>query len=120
MKMNKKYAHVAYIRTAIALSSMEDLAERISKHADLEVSKVKSSGFILRAKSGQEVSDAILQLCIYEGVCDILEDDHAETTDYISENYDFAFDPNDIEQERLASLFEINRDGRLVYMELDI
>ncbi|MCM1230047.1 MAG: hypothetical protein NC489_07940 [Ruminococcus flavefaciens] len=120
MKMNKKYAHVAYIRTAIALGSMEDLAERISKYADLEISKVKTSGFVLRQTSDYKVSEETLIKSIFEGICDALEVDIEETTDYITENYDFVFNPDDIDKDRLAELFDISRDGRLIYIELDL
>ena len=118
--MNKKYAHVAYIRTAAEIGSMEGLAERTAKYADLEVSKVKTNGFVLRKQSGNELTDEMLAKALYEAVTGILESDIEETTDYISENFDFGFNPDDISKDRLIELFDISRDGRLIYIELDL
>ena len=118
--MNKKYAHVAYIRTAIEIGSMEGLAERTAKNADLEVSKVKTNGFVLRKRSGADLADEDLAKALYKAVCDVLESDIEETTDYISENFDFSFNPDEIKKEQLIELFDVNRDGRLIYIELDL
>lgn len=120
MKMNRKWMHAAYIKTALELSSMETIAERISDFAGMEVSKVKTSGFVLRQTSGGTADNETLKTCIYKGVCDILDDDIEETTDHITENYDMVYNPDEIDQDKLMELFDINRDGRLIYVELDL
>lgn len=120
MTMNKKYMHIAYIRTAIKLTSMRDLAERISENSATEVSTVKSDGFVLRRKTDVKVSDSDLETAIHDAVYDILTSEIEDSTDHISEHYDFAFDPDAIIASKLMELFDISRDGRLIYVELDI
>ena len=120
MKMNRKYMHVAYVRSAIDLSTMETLAGRISGFAKMEVDKVKSNGFVLRQSTGDPVDISAVHTAVYKGLCDVLDDDIEETTEYISENYDMVYNPDDIDSSKLAELFDISRDGRLFYIELDL
>lgn len=120
MKMNRKWMHTAYVKAALDLSSMETIAERISEFTDTEVTKVKTSGFVLRQTGGDIANNDDLKKGIYKGICDILDDDIAETTEYISENYDIVYNPDDIDMEMLVDLFDIDRDGRLIYVELDL
>lgn len=112
--------HIAYIRTATNISSMKDLAERISENSATDISNIKSNGFTLRQKPDGKVTDDMLEEAIYEAVSDILTEDIEESTDYISENYDFPFNPDDIHSEHLMELFDVSRDGRLIYVELDL
>lgn len=120
MKMNRKYLHIAVVRSAIELSTMETVAERISKLAKMEVSKVKSSGFVLRQVSGDAMELSKIKRCIFQGICDVLDDDIVEATEYISEHYDVSFNPDNLDQDVMVDLLDIERDGRLIYVELDL
>ena len=39
---------------------------------------------------------------------------------YISEHYDVSFNPDNLDQDVMVDLLDIERDGRLIYVELDL
>lgn len=121
MKVNKKYIHTAVLHTAIEKGSVEEIADRTAEQLGgaVEVNKVKADGFILRQKKDAEVSKDELTSAITAAICGILDDDIEDATDYISENYDFPYDPDKIEEGHVRDLFDYTYDGRLIYVEID-
>ena len=120
MKINGKYMHMAVVHTAIAQSSIKDIADAVAKTLkDVEVHKVKSDGFTLRHEKGVDVSDSRLITAITDVVLGILNDNLEDATDYIMENYDFAYDPDRVSKSHMRDLFNFSNSGRLVYVEID-
>lgn len=120
MKMNTKYMHIAYIQAVCHSAGMKALAERMADNLSIDVNDTKSNGFILRNVKDNVITTDQLRESLYKVVCDILDDDLEEVTDFISDRYDFAFNPDTIDKDKLFSLFEVDIDGRLICFELDL
>ena len=120
MKINNKYMHMAIVHTATDLTSVKDLAEKTAEIlGDVEVYGVNADGFTLRGEKNIDTSDSRLISAITEAIISILDENLEEATDYIMENYDFAYDRERVSKSCLKDLFDFSTSGRLIYVEID-
>lgn len=125
MKINDKYVHLSIMHTFLALYDMKDLAKTVVKAANkvngetIELQNVKNSGFILRRKKDSSITDKELSKIMANVIEELMDDKVDEVLDYISENYEFAYDSSAIGEEFIKEIFDISRSGRLIYIEID-
>ena len=126
MKMNDKYVHLSVMHTLLSLYDMKDLAKSVTKaickdHGDIvELQTMKNSGFILRRKKDGTITDKEISKIMADVIKELMDDKIDEVLDYISENYEFAYDSSAIGEEFIKEIFDISRTGRLIYIEIDI
>lgn len=125
MKMNDKYVHLSVMHTLLTLYDMKDLAKSVTKaicedHGDVvELQTTKNSGFILRRKKDSNITDKELSKTMADVIEELMDDKIDEVLDYISENYEFAYDSSTINEDFIKEIFDISRTGRLIYIEID-
>lgn len=121
MKVNKKIMHAAVVHAALELGSIKDLADNVaSSLKGVEVYNIKNDGFILRQGKNNEIDYDDLTKAITEGICEILDEDLENSMDYIQENYEFIYNSDHISPDYIRELFDYNRNGRLIYVEIDM
>ena len=120
MKMNKKRRNAAIMGAILETVGMQKLAERFVKLANnsgsTELMDVKESGFKVRTKDETTIT-------IYGD-----PKSYAQIQKYLEEQGfeeiggEFTYIPNDIKDvdlEMAEDIFEVDRDGRIVYIEYD-
>lgn len=126
MKFADKTAHMAALATFIDFFSVEDLAEGSSAYLAtangnrVEVEKVRSNGFTLRRKGDNPLSEESLHEALANTVREYLHGSD-ESREYLLDIYDLEWDVVDNAFHTFAKdVFEINRSGRLIYIEFDV
>lgn len=125
MKMNKKRRYTAIMCAIVETVGLAELAGASVEAADgmVELVDTKDSGFRLRVTSGTKMSDSDIKDMLVSAIREICNDNSDEIFDHISDNYDYdvnELDLNkDINEGMIDAMFDIDRDGRIIYIEYD-
>ena len=123
MKMNKKRRNAAIMGAILETVGMQKLAERFVKLANnsgsTELMDVKESGFKVRTEAGSFTTDGSIIEVLADAMRKLCEKHDEDIRDHISENYDYDYDIKDVDLEMAEDIFEVDRDGRIVYIEYD-
>lgn len=125
MKSSKKFIRMATMHAFLQSSDMKELAKATVKEfnaahsGDIEVDVVKENGFTLRRKKDAMITNSDVQSSIRDAILSIAENNFDDIKDFISENYEFEYDPTIISTSFVADIFDIDRNGRLIYVEMD-
>lgn len=126
MKNSKKLMRMATMHAFLQTSNMEELAKATAKEfnaahsGDVEVDSVKENGFTMRRKKDAVITDSDVQNSIRDALIDIIDKNVDDIKDFISENYEFEYDPSIITVGFISDVFDIDRSGRLIYVEVDV
>ena len=125
MKMNRKNINLAIVHTFFELYSVRQLAERVVNDLDdqdvgsVELHSSKTSGFTIRCKKDAEIDADLVCAIIADAMGDMLNDMEDEVIDYLADNYDIIYDPALVGKDLVKTVFDINRNGRLLVIEID-
>lgn len=126
MKNSKKLMRMATMHAFLQTSNMEDLAKATAKEfnaahsGDIEVDSVKENGFTLRRKKDAVITDSDVQNSICDAIIGIIDKNVDDIKDFINENYEFEYDQSIITPSFISDVFDIDRNGRLIYVEVDV
>lgn len=125
MAVTKKLMRMATMHAILHNITMDELAKATVREfnnahsGDLEVDVAKESGFTLRRKKEAVITNSDIQNAIRDGLLYLAEKNEDDIKDYISDNYEFEYDESVITSSCVADMFDINRNGRLIYIEVD-
>ena len=74
----------------------------------------------MRRKKDAVITDSDVQNSIRDALIDIIDENVDDIKDFISENYEFEYDPSIITAGFISDVFDIDRSGRLIYIEVDV
>ena len=127
MKMNKKNVQRAIVHTFFDLYTVRQLAERVVNDLDedqgvgsAELHSAKADGFTIRCKKDTEVENSTVRKIIASAMADMLDDKSDEATDVMFENHDMALDLDTVDTDLIHGFFDINQNGRLIVIEIDM
>lgn len=126
MKNNNVYCYSAIMSALMKFYSIRELAERVTELAqsesdvELEVYNCKSDGFILRRKKDVIISDADVIKCFVKAVKSMIKETGDGIESYIFDQYDFEFDNKMVDSDFASRICDIERNGRLLAIELDL
>ena len=126
MKSNHIYINSAIMSAFMKFYSIHDLAVTISETAlkeanvELEVYNCKSDGFVLRRKKDIIVSEADLTQIFIKAIKAMIKEMDDGVESYIFDQYDFEFTKDMINHGFISQIFDIEKNGRLISIEIDI
>lgn len=126
MKNNKAYCYSAIMSALMKFYSIHDLAVQVEELSDeivgtsLEVYNCKSDGFVLRRKKDNMVSDADLTKLFIKSLRKMIKDTDDGVESYIFDQYDFEYDEKMIDPDLVTYIFDVEKNGRLVVVDIDI
>lgn len=126
MKISKKNVQRAIVHTFFDLYTVRQLAERIVNDLDdqdigsAELHSSKQNGFTIRCKKDTEVENGTMCEIIAEVMADMLDDKEDEALDSMSDNYDMILDLRYVDTDLIRTMFDINHNGRLISVEIDM
>lgn len=126
MKNNKAYCYSAIMSALMKFYSIHDLAVQVEELSDeivgtsLEVYNCKSDGFVLRRKKDNMVSDADLTKLFIKSLRKMIKDTDDGVESYIFDQYDFEYDEKMIDPDLITYIFDVEKNGRLVVVDIDI
>jgi len=125
MKNSKKFMRMTTMHALLQSVTMSDLAKATveafnAEHSgDIEVDIVKENGFTLRRKKDATITNTDIQDSIRDAIRSLAKENAEDITDFISENYEFEYDDAIITTGFVSDIFDIDRNGRLIYIEVD-
>ena len=126
MKMNKKNMHMAIVHMFFELYSVRDLAERVVDDLDdsnvgsVELHSSKQAGFTIRCKKDVEIDDTSIIDAITNSMQHMLDEKEDDAMDFMSDNYEQAFNPDKVNNDLVYETFDISHNGRLIVIEIDM
>lgn len=126
MKNNKAYCYSAIMSALMKFYSIHDLAVQVEELSDeivgtgLEVYNCKSDGFVLRRKKDNLVSDADLTKLFIKSLRKMIKDTDDGVESYIFDQYDFEYDEKMIDPDLITYIFDVEKNGRLIVVDIDI
>lgn len=126
MKNNKVYANSAIMSALMKFYSVHDLASKIAELAsdvigsDFDVYNCKSDGFVLRRKKEDVVYDADLTKLFIKSIKELIKETDDGVESYIFDQYDFELSDKMINHELIDQIFDVDKSGRLISIELDL
>ena len=126
MKNNKVYANSAIMSALMKFYSVHDLASKIAELApdvigsDFDVYNCKSDGFVLRRKKEDVVYDADLTKLFIKSIKELIKETDDGVESYIFDQYDFEVSDKMINHELIDQIFDVDKSGRLISIELDL
>lgn len=125
MKMNRKNINLAIVHAFFELYSVRQLAEHVVNDLDdldtgsVELHSSKASGFTIRCKKDVEIDVDLVRAIIADAMGDMLNDKEDEVIDYLADNYDIIYDSALVGKDLVKTVFDIDRSGRLLIVEID-
>lgn len=126
MKTNEKHIREGVIRTLFEFNKMKDLAKETTRVLGkavpgVELQDTKSDGFMLRRMKDTTIRDEDITTALIKAIRHLLGgDDHDDVLDYIADNFEFAYDDDQVDDKLIDTFFIWNRSGRIMYVELDL
>lgn len=126
MKVNNKLMYSAIARTLFNLYDAEKLGNEVVKRLNndksgaVELQTCRSNGFVLRVRKDLSLTDKNLQKVLADATDGLLSDKGDEAVDYMSDTFDLTFDKKYISSGYVQEIFEISRNGRLIYVDADV
>lgn len=97
----------------------EELCSRLKKTGSVVVYEVSDDGFVLRRNTDGIIGPDTIVEGLVKTFREIASDDN-EVQEIISDTYDFEFDKKLIKEDLLAEDINVQLNGRLIYVEIDI
>lgn len=123
MKKSDKYMQTSIINEIMKHYSIraiaEELCNQLKKVGSVVVYEVSDDGFVLRRNTdGIISSDAIVEGLVktFRGIAS--EDDDIQ--EIIQDTYDFEYEKKMIKEDLLSEDINVQLNGRLIYVEIDI
>lgn len=123
MKKSDKYMQTSIINEIMkhypVRAIAEELCDQLKKVGSVVVYEVSDDGFVLRRNTdGIISSDAIVEGLVkaFRGIAS--EDDDIQ--EIIQDTYDFEYDKKMIKEDLLSEDINVQLNGRLIYVEIDI
>ena len=126
MKNNKVYCCSAIMSALMKFYSIHDIAMKVEDLSDditgteLEVYTCKSDGFVLRRKKDVIVSDADMTKLFIKSIRELIKETDDAMESYIFDQYDFEFNDKMVDVDFASQIFDIEKNGRLITVELDL
>lgn len=126
MKVSNKLMYSAIARTLLNLYDAEGLGNEVvkllnnDKSGAVELQTSRANGFVLRVRKDLSLTDKNLQKVLADATSNLLSDKEDEAVDYMSDTFDLVFDKKYISASYAQEIFEISKNGRLVYVDADI
>lgn len=123
MKKSDKYMQTSIINEIMkhypVRAIAEELCDQLKKVGSVVVYEVSDDGFVLRRNTdGIISSDAIVEGLVktFRGIAS--EDDDIQ--EIIQDTYDFEYEKKMIKEDLLSEDINVQLNGRLIYVEIDI
>lgn len=126
MKINKKNAHIAVVHTFFELYNTRDLAEAVVKKLkllgtmDVELQNTKQTGFTIRCKKDAEIDTNKVNKAIASAMDHMLDAKLDEVLDIMSDKYEIVYDSDMVSVGLVESVFDVDQNGRLLTVEIDM
>ena len=126
MKSNKTYCYSAIMSALLKFYSIHDIAKGIEEISsdvignELVVYTCKSDGFILRKKKDSIISDADIVKAIVKVLKKLISDEDDGIESYVSEQYDVDMSDSMVCSDMVERIFDIEKNGRMIIIEMDI
>lgn len=126
MKVNKKLMYNAIAGTLFEIYSSAEIAKTVvsaineEKPNAVEMNTTRENGFILRCRKDANISDDYLYGVLADVTAELFDDKYDEATDHMSDTFDMNYDSDYASKDYAKEIFEISRNGRLIYVESDI
>ena len=123
MKKSDKYMQTSIINEIMkhypVRAIAEELCDQLKKVGSVVVYEVSDDGFVLRRNTDGIISpDAIVEGLVktFRGIAS--EDDDIQ--EIIQDTYDFEYEKKMIKEDLLSEDINVQLNGRLIYVEIDI
>ena len=126
MKSNSIYYYSAVMSAMIMFRSFREIAQNIVASireisgAEVEVTTAKNLGCMLRMKKDDMINNADLVRAVIKGVRSTASDIGDKYTYYLDDCYDVEYDEKKLNAEFVDRMFDINKNGRIISIELDL
>lgn len=124
MKMNDLHIQTSIFNEVMKSNTTRDLADTIlevleKKGSEVTVYETHDDGIVLRNKKEDMITDNNIIKAFSKAVRELINQDN-EFEEVINDNYDFEYDDKYMSESYFATILEIRRAGRLIYIEIDL
>lgn len=124
MKMNDLHIQTSIFNEVMKSNTTRDLADTIlevleKKGSEVTVYETHDDGIVLRNKKEDMITDNNIIKAFGKAVRELINQD-SEFEEVINDNYDFEYDDKYMSESYFATILEIRRAGRLIYIEIDL
>ena len=124
MKMNDLHIQTSIFNEVMKSNTTRDLADTIlevleKKGSEVTVYETHDDGIVLRNKKEDMITDNNIIKAFAKAVKELINQD-IEFEEVINDNYDFEYDDKYMSESYFATILEIRRAGRLIYIEIDL
>lgn len=124
MKMNDLHIQTSIFNEVMKSNTTRDLADTIlevleKKGSEVTVYETHDDGIVLRNKKEDMITDNNIIKAFAKAVRELINQD-SEFEEVINDNYDFEYDDKYMSESYFATILEIRRAGRLIYIEIDL
>lgn len=124
MKMNDIHIQTSIFNEVMKSHTTRDVADTIldtleKKGVEVTVYETHDDGIVLRNKKEDIITDDNIIKAFAKAIRKLISKD-PDFEDVIADNYDFEYDEKYMSESYFATILEVRRAGRLIYIEIDM